>query len=436
MDAVIIVGANYGDEGKGLVSDFMTNTYIEKGYNVLNILHNGGAQRAHTVELPNGTRFVFHHTGAGSLAGADTYLTGQFIVNPMVLKEELEALAALNCKPKVFIDDTLRVTTPFDMMANQILEEARDFDKRLGTCGMGIWESIVRNNHIRLTVQDLMIAMNHEASFDDIMRKTLYRIREYYKGWRLKDTKIPEEWMKLIDDNNIIEHFIQDLYWMMMDEQMYYTPSLFLNTPQKVWAPYKNYDVVIFEGGQGLLLDGNIKEGSEYTTPSNTTTYNPAKTLSKWGRQTGTEVDNCHIIYVTRTYMTRHGRGELYDEQDVSYIEKGVRIFDKTNVPNPWQGALRYAPIANSWYPDHTLTNNFEDRIEEDHKKEIWTTKYINRFGTYLFITHADEIDIPSCLLTVVPHGTATVPCKSGFYVSRGPTRNDVKYYKKVEDLR
>ena len=52
MNVEIVVGANYGDEGKGLVSKLLTENHINhKGERVLNILYNGGCQRGHTVDI-------------------------------------------------------------------------------------------------------------------------------------------------------------------------------------------------------------------------------------------------------------------------------------------------------------------------------------------------------------------------------------------------
>ena len=52
----IVIGANFGDEGKGLMTDYFTS-----GSNDIVVLSNGGAQRGHTVTKTNGIRHVFHH---------------------------------------------------------------------------------------------------------------------------------------------------------------------------------------------------------------------------------------------------------------------------------------------------------------------------------------------------------------------------------------
>ena len=76
----IVIGANYGDEGKGLVTDKLC--YENRDKKIVNVLFNGGFQRGHTVELLSGQRHVFHHLGSGSYVGADTYFDKDFLIEP------------------------------------------------------------------------------------------------------------------------------------------------------------------------------------------------------------------------------------------------------------------------------------------------------------------------------------------------------------------
>ena len=57
----IVIGANFGDEGKGLMTDY----FASKNNNSIVVMHNGGAQRGHTVVTPEGIRHVFHHFPQG-----------------------------------------------------------------------------------------------------------------------------------------------------------------------------------------------------------------------------------------------------------------------------------------------------------------------------------------------------------------------------------
>ena len=83
----LIIGANYGDEGKGLATDFF-GAQAADSFGTINVLTNGGPQRGHTVELADGRRHVFKHFGAASFRGAASYFAEQFIVNPMEFMRE------------------------------------------------------------------------------------------------------------------------------------------------------------------------------------------------------------------------------------------------------------------------------------------------------------------------------------------------------------
>ena len=64
----VVIGANFGDEGKGLMTDY----FASKSNKSLVVRFNGGGQAGHTVTTKDGRRHVFHHFGSGIFAGADT----------------------------------------------------------------------------------------------------------------------------------------------------------------------------------------------------------------------------------------------------------------------------------------------------------------------------------------------------------------------------
>src|SRR5471032_1189579 len=89
--ALAVIGAGYGDEGKGLLVDALAAA----GETAIVCRSNGGAQAGHTVTLADGRRHVFHHLGSGALAGAATHLSRFFVHHPMLLQEERRAVATL-----------------------------------------------------------------------------------------------------------------------------------------------------------------------------------------------------------------------------------------------------------------------------------------------------------------------------------------------------
>ena len=139
MKARIVIGANYGDEGKGTV----VANYTKNSNNVLNILTNGGAQRGHSILTKDGN-ITFQHFGAGTYHGADNYYSRYFILNPMQFVKEYKSLIV---KPKnIYRDLSCRWSTPYDSMANLISEEQKGTH---ASCCMGIWNTIKRYNDIR-----------------------------------------------------------------------------------------------------------------------------------------------------------------------------------------------------------------------------------------------------------------------------------------------
>ena len=97
----------------------------------------------------------------------------------------------------------------------------------------------------------------------------------------------------------------------------------------------EEFQNLIFETGQGLLLDQDYEAYAPHLTSSKTGIHNSAVFLEKRGLSLE------EAIYVTRPYVTRHGNGPLPCEVDPSELP-GVGE-DLTNRPNEWQGTLRYA---------------------------------------------------------------------------------------------
>ena len=105
---------------------------------------NGGAQAGHTVVTPEGRRHVFSHIGSGTFAGAATFLSRFFVSHPLLFLKEWEVLAAQGVRPVVYVDPDSPVTTPYDMMINQIIEQEQGA-ARHGSCGLGFGETLERN---------------------------------------------------------------------------------------------------------------------------------------------------------------------------------------------------------------------------------------------------------------------------------------------------
>lgn len=324
----IVIGANFGDEGKGLMTDYFCREASARGEKCLVICHNGGCQRGHTVVREDGVRHVFHHFGSGSFAGADTYLSEDFIANPMVFRREWEELEQAGCRPGVWMHPKCRITTPFDMVLNQLVEEKRSH-LRHGSCGMGIFETICR--------YEAMGEMGVGFGLRELQKEGmqgLLRIRDEYFLWRLETLGIvmDEEWKAIVFQEGLLVHYLEDLLWMR-ERVGFAEVSLF-----------DGYDVLVFEGGQGLLLDQGNQEYFPHLTPSNTGLKNPARLLKEWSaRALSGGAYAAEVCYVTRPYLTRHGAGRL--DLECNKEEINAEMTDLTNVPNPYQGTLRYGKM-------------------------------------------------------------------------------------------
>lgn len=345
-----VIGSNYGDEGKGKMVDYFAYMTAKP---CIVVCANGGAQRGHTVVTSNEGQHIFHHFGSGTFAGADTYLPQQYIVNPMIFVQELIELKAIYTSPfKVYMNLNCLCSTPYDMMINQIIEESRGINRH-GSCGVGIWETILRNE---ATVGEMF------KMTDSDMRRYLKSVRDSYFIHRLKGKgiEIPDRWARIYYSNELIEHYIRDFKYMcsMIEPCL---SDTFLKT----------YNTIIFENGQGLLLDQNIKD-SKYSTPSNTGSTNIRKMVDD-------VFDNDYeieVCYVSRTYLTRHGEGELSTEVGVNNLN--INLSTETNVWNKNQGMFRYGILD---------VKELSNRIDEDFNKHWKNTPAIKACA----FTHCDE---------------------------------------------
>jgi adenylosuccinate synthase len=317
--AKAVIGANYGDEGKGLMTDYHV---APAGRGGIVVRFNGGAQAGHTVTTPAGMRHVFSHIGSGALAGAATYLGRHFVCHPALFFKEAAMLeaAGLPALPRVFVDDRAPVSTLYDILINQFVERHRGNDRH-GSCGMGIGETIERNldPEFALNVADL-----HQGA--GYLLHRLAAIRDGYVPGRLARLGIPS-----LD--------AQAAEWLASDAAMqaYAHAAMQFCRATHVATPsvLADFTQVVFEGAQGLLLDQD-RGAFPYVTRSHTGIRNALEVAAEAG------IGAVELTYVSRAYLTRHGAGPLANElPDKPYA--GIK--DRTNVPNEFQGTLRFAHL-------------------------------------------------------------------------------------------
>lgn len=347
-DVKFVIGANYGDEGKGLMSAYFANEAAEQGKKCLTILYNGGPQRGHTVESIRGYRRVYHHLAAGSAYGSDTYFHKDFLVNPMTFIQERdnETCAA---------SPLCRVVTPFDMMVNQMKEQGRG-DARHGSCGMGIFETITRYKNMPYCPRLNDFYVNGNRGIFNYLTD----VQHYYENLGFRFDSIPG-----LNIEGLKRNWARDMIEFSNKVTLYDKPQKMLN----------QYGTIIFEGGQGLALDMDNMDNFPHLTPSNT----GSKRMIPWVKEMlGTDVP-IEIAYVSRSYLTRHGNGPFPDVcLYTTHIEQ-----DMTNQPNPWQGTLRMSGFNKG------AIRQMTDRIKED-MAEIKSADMTN--VSYSFaLTHLNE---------------------------------------------
>jgi adenylosuccinate synthase len=311
--AKAVIGSAYGDEGKGLMVDFLA---ASGGVPVV-ARTNGGSQAGHTVQTPDGRRHVFHHLASGALAGVPTHLTQFFVSHPMFFTREVETLKDMGANVSVSVDPRSAVTTPFDVAINQAVELARG-GARHGSCGVGFGETLERGleDRLRLAVGDFEKGEAH-------IRKVLDVIRFDWAPERLSrlGVEAPAYFPDFLRNDRVVERFIDDClaFWNAIvlrgDAQL----------PEGV----------LFEGAQGLQLDQDYG-AFPHVTRSNTGLKNMAAVAEEAG------IDTIDVAYMTRAYATRHGAGPfVHEDADKSWLS----MVDPTNEPNPWQGTIRSAPV-------------------------------------------------------------------------------------------
>ena len=308
MRAVAVIGAGYGDEGKGAATDRLA---AQPGPRALVVRHNGGAQAGHTVVAPDGRRHVFGHVGSGSFAGVPTYLSAYFVANPILCLRELAALERLGVRPTLYVDAACPVTTPYDMRLNQAVEAARGAGRH-GSCGVGFGETLERHGHAgyALTVADLADRRR--------LADRLQAIRSDWLAQRLAALGL-SGLPPLAGEDALLARFVDDCV-------------RFRRVVEVCDAGVLRGRSLIFEGAQGLGLDMD-RGAFPHVTRSHTGIRNAVALTRAAG------LDALQVQYVTRAYATRHGAGPLAHELPTP---PAAAVRDATNRPNDWQGRLRF----------------------------------------------------------------------------------------------
>lgn len=322
MSVTLIVGAQWGDEGKGKIVDILSrNADIVARYQ-------GGANAGHTVVF-NGNKFILHLIPSGILNSNSICIIGNGVVlDPYALLDEIALLKKINIDVdgRLLISDKAHLILPYHKLLDKVSEECSE--KSIGTTGRGIGPAYVdkfaRCGIRTAELKDKKDFRNHiEKNFQD---KILLLSAHFKKSI---DLNIEEEITNYINTASKIEKFVSNT-------------TLFLN------QSIKSGKKILAEGAQGTLLD--VDHGTyPFVTSSNPTSG---------GACTGLGIPPTSIteIYgVCKAYTTRVGNGpfptELKNEIGEAIRNEGFEYGSTTGRPRRcgWLDlvALKYSVMIN-----------------------------------------------------------------------------------------
>jgi adenylosuccinate synthase len=295
MNAHIVVGLGFGDEGKGVT----TSSLVASLDKPIVVRFNGGHQAGHTV-IHNGIRHVFSNFGSGTLQGVPTIWSKYCTFDPVGVYNEYKALKALGVTPKLYVDPDCPVVTAYDKHAN--VEDP--FNLKHGTCGVGFGKTLQRHeNFYKIHVRDLFYPWIFEEKLIQTHRYYGSAEGEFMIGTMYAAKKVVQEGMFELINYDLLEE--------------------------------GNYENIIFEGAQGILLDQDYGF-FPHVTRSNTTGKNALQFIQD-------EFGYLYITtyYVTRAYQTRHGNGPMSNQNIPLTLKNNEK---ETNVEGV-QGKFRTAPL-------------------------------------------------------------------------------------------
>ncbi len=284
---VVVLGTQWGDEGKGKVVDLLTDkaAYV--------VRYQGGHNAGHTLII-EGEKTVLHLIPSGILRDNVTCIIGNGVVlSPEALLKEMNELKQRGVKveERLRISEACPLILPYHIALDQAREAARGNNK-IGTTGRGIgpaYEDKVARRGLR--VGDLFCEKQFAEKLKEVMEFHNFALVNYYKAEPVS---------------------YDEVYDAAMEYRELLT-SMVVDVTEVLDTARKNGESILFEGAQGTLLD--IDHGTyPFVTSSNTTVG---------GVATGCGFGPCYLDYVLgiiKAYTTRVGSGpfptELYDGLD------------------------------------------------------------------------------------------------------------------------
>ncbi len=280
MANVIVIGAQWGDEGKGKITDLLS-----RSADVV-VRYQGGVNAGHTIVV-NGQTFKLHLIPSGILYPDTECIIGcGTVIDPQVLIGELEQLKQLNISTaNLLISQTAHVTMPYHRLIDQAVEERRG-NHKIGTTGRGIGPTYAdKSERTGIRVLDLMEPeglreqLEWTINYKNVILEKLYNLPP-------------------LDPQQVIDQYL---------EYAEYLRPYVVDTSVKIYDAIKRRRNILFEGAQGTLLD------LDHGTYPYVTSSNPVAGGACVGTGLGpTMIDR--VIGVSKAYTTRVGEGPFPTE--------------------------------------------------------------------------------------------------------------------------
>ena len=323
MNVTLVLGAQWGDEGKGKIVDILS-----KDADIV-ARYQGGANAGHTVVF-NGKKFILHLIPSGILNPNSFCIIGNgVVIDPYALLEEIDLLGKFNISVdnRLLISNKAHLILPYHKILDKVSEECSE--KSIGTTGRGIGPAYVdKFARCGIRVSEILhpeILKNHlEKNF----KEKIQLITKYY-GKDVEEQDYNRQISEYLEALNKIKQYVADT-------------TFFIN------RQIKDGKKVLIEGAQGTLLD--VDHGTyPFVTSSNPTSGGACTGLGI----PPTVITN--IIGVAKAYTTRVGNGpfptELKDETSEIIRKNGFEYGSTTGRPRRcgWLDlvALKYSIMIN-----------------------------------------------------------------------------------------
>jgi adenylosuccinate synthase len=299
---VVVIGTQWGDEGKGKIVDWLT----DRAQGVVRF--QGGHNAGHTLVI-GGKKTVLHLIPSGILrSDVDCFIGNGVVLSPEALlaeMDELEAAGVKNVVARLIISEACPLILPYHVA----LDRAREAAKKIGTTGRGIgpaYEDKVARRALRL--QDLLNPERFARKLEELLEFHNFVLEKFYRSQKVD-------------------------FRRTLDETLALAPRLVplvADVPRALYHANKAGKNLLFEGAQGALLD--IDHGTyPYVTSSNCVAGAAAA---------GAGIGPMHLHYVlgiTKAYSTRVGEGpfptELSDETGERLRQRGKEFGATTGRP-------------------------------------------------------------------------------------------------------